>query len=165
MRSPNRSPSMESLESRRLYSASPADVPRPNFVFILTDDLDAESVQYMPKVQELIGGRGLTFDNAFVTNPVCCPSNVSILTGQYSYNTGILHNVPPLGGFQKFTDMRTDGNPLTQGDENTLATWLSRRLDLHSAGLGPVAGELRRVLDLLQLQHERERDGGAARRR
>ena len=134
MRSPHRSPSIESLEARRFFSASAADSPedsaaepaaaRPNFVFVLTDDLDAESVQYMPKVQELLGGRGVTFDNAFVANPVCCPSNVSILSGQYSYNNQILHNVPPLGGFQKFVDMRTDGNPLTLGDENTLATWL-----------------------------------------
>src|ERR671912_207710 len=110
MRSPHRSPSMESLECRRLYShtaadisgvlpAEPAAAERPNFVFILTDDLDSESVQYMPKVQELLGGRGVTFDNAFVSNPVCCPSNVSILTGQYSYNNQIKFNVPPLGGF------------------------------------------------------------------
>ena len=129
-----RRPSVEPLESRRLLCGTAGDMPgmsaaepaaaRPNFVFILTDDLDAESVQYMPKVQELIGGRGVTFENAFVTNPVCCPSNVAILTGQYSYNNQILHNVPPLGGFQKFVNMRTDGDPSTQGDENTLATWL-----------------------------------------
>jgi arylsulfatase A-like enzyme len=134
MQSPRHSPCVESLESRRLLSQTAADVQdvlpadptaaRPNFLFILTDDLDADSVRYMPRVQELLGGRGLTFENAFVTNPVCCPSNVSILTGQYSKNTQILHNVPPLGGFQKFTDMRTDGDPATQGDENTLATWL-----------------------------------------
>ena len=78
----------------------------------------------MPRVQELLGEQGVTFENAFVTNPVCCPSNVSILTGQYSHNHQILHNVPPLGGFQKFVNMRTDGDPATQGDENTLATWL-----------------------------------------
>ena len=134
MRNRRRPPSFESMESRRLFCAGAPEMGdmsaeeggdgRPNFVLILTDDLDAESVKYMPKVQELIGGRGVAFENSFVTNPLCCPSNVSILTGQYSYNTGILHNVPPLGGFQKFTDMRTDGDPATQGDENTLATWM-----------------------------------------
>ena len=82
----------------------------------------------MPRVQELLGRRGATFENMFVTNPVCCPSNVSILTGQYSHNHQILHNVPPLGGFQKFVDFRTDGDPDTLGDETTLATWL------HDAG-------------------------------
>jgi hypothetical protein len=34
----------------------------------------------------------------------------------------------PQGGFQKFVDMRTDGDPATLGDETTLATWL------HDAG-------------------------------
>ena len=41
---------------------------------------------------------------------------------------------------------------------------LSGRLDLHPAGVGPVAGQLRRVLPLLQLPNERERHGGAVRR-
>ena len=36
----------------------------------------------------------------------------------------MLNNVSPTGGFQKFVDMRTDGDPATQGDETTLATWL-----------------------------------------
>ena len=110
----------------RADSCSPRH--QPNFVFILTDDQDTETVQYMPRVQELLAEQGATFENTFVTNPVCCPSNVSILTGQYSHNHQILHNVPPHGGFQKFVNMRTDGDPATLGDENTLATWL------HDAG-------------------------------
>src|SRR5688572_29953696 len=92
MRSHHRSPFMETLESRQLLSQMAAGIPdelraepdeaRPNVLFILTDDLDLESVQYMPRVRELIGERGVTFENAFVTNPVCCPSNVTVLTGQ-----------------------------------------------------------------------------------
>src|SRR5262245_20455440 len=108
--------------------AGPAGPKQPNFVFILTDDQDAETLPYMPQVQALLAEQGTTFTNMFVTNPVCCPSNVSILTGQYSHNHQILHNVPPLGGFQKFVDFRTDGDPATLGDETTLATWL------HDAG-------------------------------
>lgn len=89
---------------------------RPNFVFILTDDMDAASLQHMPRTRRLIGGCGATFNNMFVVNPVCCPSSVSMLTGQYSHNNQILHNVPPQGGFQKFVDIG--------GDTSTLATWL-----------------------------------------
>lgn len=89
---------------------------RPNVVVILTDDMDAASMQYMPRTQALIGGCGATFNNAFVVNPICTPSNVSILTGQYSHNHQILHNPPPLGGFQKFID--------TGGEASNLATWL-----------------------------------------
>lgn len=132
--------SIEALEARVLMSATHAAgdatvghvegdaAARPNFVFILTDDQDAATMQYMPRVQELLGNQGVTFENMFVTTPLCCPSNVSILTGQYAHNTGILHNIPPQGGFQKFVNMRTDGDPATLGDENTLATWL------HDAG-------------------------------
>jgi arylsulfatase A-like enzyme len=98
---------------------------RPNFVFILTDDQDAATMQYMPRVQTLLGDQGVTFENMFVSTPLCCPSNVTILTGQYAHNTGILHNVAPQGGFQKFVNMRTDGDPATLGDETTLATWLN----------------------------------------
>ncbi|HVJ81097.1 MAG TPA: sulfatase [Planctomycetia bacterium] len=89
---------------------------RPNFVVILTDDMDAASLQYMPRTRALIGGCGATFNNMFVVNPICTPSNVSILTGQYSHNTQILHNPPPLGGFQKFI--------ATGGEASNLATWL-----------------------------------------
>jgi N-acetylglucosamine-6-sulfatase len=89
---------------------------RPNFVFILTDDMDAAALRHMPRTRRLVGGCGATFNNMFVTNPICCPSSVSMLTGQYSHNNGILHNVPPQGGFQKFVDIG--------GDRSTLATWL-----------------------------------------
>ena len=167
--------SIEALEDRLVPSA------QPNFVFILTDDQDTETLQYMPRLQELLADQGTTFENAFVTNPVCCPSNVSILTGQYSHNNQILHNVPPLGGFQKFVDMGTDGNPATHGDENTLATWLhdagylTGRVGKYLVGY-PVGStyippgwdewhqQLRRVLQLLQLPPERERHGRPLRR-
>jgi len=99
-------------------------VDQPNIVFIMSDDQDIETIQYMPRVQELLAAQGVTFENAFVTEPQCCPSNVTMLTGQYAHNHGVLNNFYPTGGFQKFVEMRTDGDPATQGDESTLATWL-----------------------------------------
>lgn len=117
-------PRLEVLEDRSVPSHTPVAAAPPNFVFILSDDQDAATVEYMPRLQELLVDQGTTFENMFVTNPLCCPSNVTLLTGQYSHNHQILHNVPPQGGFQKFVNMRTDGDPATLGDETTLATWL-----------------------------------------
>jgi N-acetylglucosamine-6-sulfatase len=97
-------------------AASPAQPARPNILFIITDDQDVETMAYMPRVQALLAEQGTTFANMFVTYPVCCPSHVSILTGQYPHNTGILGNMPPLGGFQKFHD--------SGGEDSTIATWL-----------------------------------------
>ena len=89
---------------------------KPNIIFILTDDQDLETLAHMPRVQALLVKQGLTFKNAFVTTPLCCPSRASILTGQYPHNNDILHNAPPLGGFVKFRDRGLEGS--------TVATWL-----------------------------------------
>jgi N-acetylglucosamine-6-sulfatase len=73
-------------------SERPVALPsRPNIVFVLADDLDATSPYWeaMPKTRALIRDRGLVFDNAFVTNPVCAPSRATILTGLYSHNNGV----------------------------------------------------------------------------
>jgi arylsulfatase A-like enzyme len=113
-------PQFESLETRTLLS-----VAQPNIVLMMSDDQDVATMQYMPQVRALLADQGVTFNNSFVTSSICCPSNVTALTGQYTFNHGVLNNILPTGGFQKFVDMRTDGDPATQGDESTLATWLN----------------------------------------
>ncbi len=85
--------------------------PRPNIVLIVLDDLDVRSVQVMTRTLRLLGTPGITFENMFVTTPVCCPSRASILTGRYAHNHGILVNWSPLGGFAKF--VATGGEALT----------------------------------------------------
>ena len=90
---------------------------RPNIVLILTDDMRQDDLGYMPKTQNLIADEGMEFTNAFVTTPTCCPSRASILRGQYAHNHEVLTNRPPLGGFEKFSEL---------GDEeSTVATWLA----------------------------------------
>lgn len=76
----------------------------PNFVFVLTDDQDLESMRVMPKVRKLIAHKGTTFTNFYATNPVCCPSRSTLLTGRYSHNTGVFRNAPPNGGYADFDD-------------------------------------------------------------
>ena len=98
-------------------TASPAfAATQPNIVFIMSDDQDIATMQYMPRVQELLAAQGVTFENSFVTEPQCCPSNVTMLTGQYAHNHGVLNNLYPTGGFQTFVE--------NGGDQSTIATWL-----------------------------------------
>lgn len=93
---------------------------RPNIVLILADDLDARSVELMPKVKSLVAARGASFSSFFVSEPLCCPSRASILTGQYAHNHTVRANDPPRGGFPAF---RAAGR-----EASTIATWL------HAAG-------------------------------
>jgi N-acetylglucosamine-6-sulfatase len=88
----------------------------PNIIVIVTDDLDARSVACMRNVQTLLAEEGVTFANAFVTTPLCCPSRASILRGQYAHSHGVLNNTGDNGGFPAF--YRLDD------EESTVATWL-----------------------------------------
>ncbi len=95
----------------------------PNVVLILTDDLaledvNADSLEHMPNLRSLME-EGTTFENAFVSNSLCCPSRATILRGQYTHNHQILSNEPPRGGFEKF---RFLGH-----EDSTMATWLQER--------------------------------------
>jgi N-acetylglucosamine-6-sulfatase len=93
---------------------------KPNFIIILTDDLDVASVEFMPKLKALLTKQGTTFSNYFVTDSLCCPSRASLLRGQYPHNHQVLSNRQPEGGFEKFYKLGRE--------QSTIATWL------HDAG-------------------------------
>lgn len=68
---------------------------RPNIVFFLTDDQQADalgcygnSIIQTPHVDAL-AKTGVAFDKAFVTTAICMTSRASILTGQYAARHGI----------------------------------------------------------------------------
>ncbi len=84
---------------------------RPNVVLIVADDMRYDDVRAMPTVQAL-AGRGVSFERAYATTPLCCPSRASLLTGQYARHHGVRANERPNGGFDLFDD------------RSTLATWL-----------------------------------------
>jgi arylsulfatase A-like enzyme len=87
---------------------------RPNIVFILTDDQRWDTIRgVMPIVESELLARGIEFENAFATNPLCCPSRASILTGLYAHSHGVWDNENgPQGGF------------IALDDSSTIATWL-----------------------------------------
>jgi len=90
----------------------------PNFVFVMTDDLDERSMRDLPGIRTLVGSSGATFNNAYVTYSLCCPSRATILRGQYPHNHGIVGNSPDTGGGEK--KFRQLGR-----DQSTVATWLN----------------------------------------
>ena len=112
-----------------LLGAAGCDLPtgvvqtqdRPNVILILTDDLDARLLEEhpgaYPNLRRLAAG-GTTFENAFVTDPLCCPSRATILRGQYAHNHGVLGNWWPRGGSRKFSELGRE--------DSTVATWLQK---------------------------------------
>lgn len=99
-------------ESNPRAAQSRLDDPRPNIIFILTDDQPYETVQFMPTVRDVLLKDGVNFDNGFITTPLCCPSRSSILTGEYVHNHEVYTDRMPMGGAPKLDD------------SSTIATWL-----------------------------------------
>ena len=85
---------------------------KPNIVFLLTDDQDvtANSLDYMPKLNKLLRQEGMEFVNYFVPTGLCCPSRATIISGQFCHNTKIWDNgdlnnqTYQSGGFKKAVD-------------------------------------------------------------
>ena len=103
-----------------LTSAESEAKNRPNIVFIYTDDMRYDELKKIPRFRSLLVARGVTFENAFVTNSVCCPSRVTALTGRYSSNHGVTNNLggDGAGGYPayKVRGLR----------KNNVAVWLRR---------------------------------------
>ncbi|QDV62843.1 sulfatase-like hydrolase/transferase [Crateriforma conspicua] len=85
-------PSSASKEDSQAGATS-AD-PRPNFVFLITDDISPDDLSIYgndfvstPNLKRL-ADRGLVFDNAYLTISSCSPSRCSMITGRYPHNTG-----------------------------------------------------------------------------
>jgi N-acetylglucosamine-6-sulfatase len=83
---------------------------RPNVILINTDDMNVTDVFVMRHTLSLLGARGTSFRNSYVSYPLCCPSRATQLTGQYAHNHHVLTD-------QRFTDLDSS---------NTLAVWLKR---------------------------------------
>src|SRR5688500_18560739 len=77
---------------------------KPNIVFILADDMRKDDLKYMPKTRSVLKTKGMSFSNAFVSNPLCCPARATIMRGQYAHNTGVWSNKANVseGGWQAY---------------------------------------------------------------
>ncbi|MFN8160846.1 MAG: sulfatase [Solirubrobacterales bacterium] len=91
-----------------------AAAERPNIVLIQTDDQNREDlttrykdrhgrmVAAMPATLKRLVHLGVTLANYYATEPICCPSRTSLLTGQYPHNTGVKTNQRRAGGYPTF---------------------------------------------------------------
>jgi N-acetylglucosamine-6-sulfatase len=109
---------------------------RPNVVFVLTDDLDLASIEKMPEIGSLLAEEGLSFEQAFVSHPVCCPSRATILTGLYDHNHNVLSNIFPSGGFEKFVSEGHEENSIAVGlqEEGYRTGFFGKYLNGYAAG-------------------------------
>jgi N-acetylglucosamine-6-sulfatase len=89
----------------------------PNFVVVMSDDLDERSMEQLDGIRAVMGSEGITFENAYVTQPLCCPSRATFLRGQYPHNHGVYDNSGPEGGESRFRELGRD--------QSTIATWLN----------------------------------------
>src|SRR5215216_2431833 len=95
------------LLSLGLTGSMPGDAEaltaKPNIVFILTDDMRKDDLRYMPKTRSVLKDKGISFENAFVSNALCCPARATIMRGQYAHNTGVWTNMKDQdGGWQAY---------------------------------------------------------------
>ncbi|MDF7799271.1 arylsulfatase [Pontiellaceae bacterium B1224] len=116
------------LSMTRLASAASGqppeeDVPRPNIVYILADDLGYGDVSCLnPKLGKIdtprmdqLASEGMTFTDAHTSSSVCTPTRYSILTGRYNWRSELQKEV--LMGFDP---------PLIEADRTTVADVLKQ---------------------------------------
>ena len=91
-------------------------LPRPNIVVVLLDDVRADGVDRMPNLLNRIAAQGVTFDNAFTPDASCAPSRASLLTGQYALRHRTNQVAGTVGGADRFRALARD--------RQTIAVWL-----------------------------------------
>ena len=83
-------------------AAGAAPPPKPNVVFVLTDDQAKWSVGCYGNPQaktpnlDRLAATGVRFANAFVTTPVCSPSRASYMTGRHGIEFGVTDWIAPV---------------------------------------------------------------------
>lgn len=96
----------------------PPAVEKPNVLLVMTDDMRADDVRWMPRTQRFFARRGTDFRNSFAPTPLCCPNRASFLIGQYAHNHNVWWHDEPWG-YGAFDDSRTLGNALQDAGYRT----------------------------------------------
>ena len=87
-----------SMISLLLLSLALSAADKPNFLFILVDDMGWKDLgSYGNKIHETpnldkLAERGMRFTNAYAACPICGPSRAAIMTGRYPSTSGFVDN-------------------------------------------------------------------------
>ena len=140
---------------------SRAEDKRPNFIFIIADDVSPDDLAcYGPspvKTPNLdrLAAEGEVFDRAYLTTSSCSPTRCSIITGRYPHNTGApeLHMPLPAGQFMFPEALRDAGYFTVLAGKNHMGRAVDAAFNEITAGTGP--GKER---DWVQRLRERPQD-------
>ena len=73
--------------------------PRPNFILVLADDLEADYKQdrlsIMPNLASGIASKGVHLVNHVTVQSTCGPSRAALLSGRFPHNLGYFNNDEP----------------------------------------------------------------------
>jgi arylsulfatase len=95
---------------------------KPNILFILPDQQRPDSLgcygseAAVTPTLDWLSQTGVTFDNCYVQNPLCCPSRYSVSTGRYPHSLGVQANWYPLR-----QEERSFGHQMGRAGYNTAA--------------------------------------------
>ena len=84
-----------------LFPISTFAQDRPNIIYIMSDDHDADAIStYNKKLIstpniDRIANEGILFNKCFVGNSICSPARATLLTGQHSHKNGVKDNFTP----------------------------------------------------------------------
>ena len=89
------------------FSLDRARGPRPNILYIMSDDHAYQAISCYgtglnktPNIDRL-AREGVRFSSSFCTNSVCAPSRAVLLTGKYSHQNGVIDNIETFDGAQQ----------------------------------------------------------------
>ena len=117
----------------------------PNIVFFIADDVSQEDlgcyghpVIKTPRIDGL-AGKGIRFNNAYLTTSSCSPTRCSIITGRYPHNTGApeLHSTLPDDQIRFPELLRGAGYYTVLAGKNHMFGNTDRAFDQITGGGGP----------------------------
>ncbi|GGO88195.1 hypothetical protein GCM10011584_14590 [Nocardioides phosphati] len=88
-------------------------VDKPNILLVMTDDMRADDLRWMPHTERFFARRGTNFRNMFAPTPLCCPNRASFLSGEYAHNHHVWWHDDPWG-YGSFDDRHTIAGALQQ---------------------------------------------------